>query len=287
MTQATKQNDNIWPLILSVLVHVCVILALMSHTPYTQPAPPVIQTSFISGDEFGQISARLAQSAGISAQNKTVAEQANTAAKIAQKKAQYEQQLNEFHKQMLQQAQLNFDEFLTEQEALALQQQQALEAQKFKDASALEQSLEPLQDLKAEQAAKDAAALQNHSIEWADDASTDGNKTSNNNSGTSSHQNTNGHNNKGASGSIGAKSGVQTALIAHIKPHWMVSEAHKGKQLSAKISVDAKGNVLSVQILGGDTVLSASLESAIKRASPLTPIVNTNYRTLTITFVVQ
>lgn len=96
--------------------------------------------------------------------------------------------------------------------------------------------------------------------------------------------------NKVAPERIGAKvtSGTLAgALVAHIKPHWHPPSGNQGARLSAQISIDAQGRILSVTILGaGDTQLRQSLENAIMSASPLTPLVGSGVSNLKVNFVV-
>ncbi|WP_230657434.1 cell envelope integrity protein TolA [Psychrobacter sp. I-STPA10] len=96
---------------------------------------------------------------------------------------------------------------------------------------------------------------------------------------------------KGAQGrSGGSQSGggnIDGALISHIEPYWHPPKNRVGERVVADVTVDANGNVLSIKVNSADNELKSSLDSAIRNASPLTPIQGTDKRRLRLHFVVK
>lgn len=92
---------------------------------------------------------------------------------------------------------------------------------------------------------------------------------------------TGGGSNKYSSGDITG------ALVSLIEPHWTPPVGKVGAAVSVSVTVDEYGNVLSVTANTSDPALKESLESAVNRASPLTPIIGTNKRRLKLNFVVR
>lgn len=87
-----------------------------------------------------------------------------------------------------------------------------------------------------------------------------------------------GGNSNGGSRQSSDRSEVISALQRHISSHWRATG--KNQTLQVKLKVDSSGDVLNVQVLGGDEYLREQLKDTIHRASPLTPIIGTNYRIL-------
>ncbi|STY93498.1 hypothetical protein [Moraxella bovis] len=94
-----------------------------------------------------------------------------------------------------------------------------------------------------------------------------------------------GGNSSGSSGQSSNRNEVISALQRHIRSHWRATG--KNQTLQVKLKVDGGGNVLSVQVSGGDDYLREQLEDTVRRASPLTPIVGTNYRDLNFNFKIN
>ncbi len=81
-------------------------------------------------------------------------------------------------------------------------------------------------------------------------------------------------------------SSISSALVAHIKPYWHPPSGRIGKSLKVIIDVDASGNVLTVAANSDDAALNNSLEQAVRDASPLTPVVGSDFTVLKPTFKV-
>lgn len=94
-----------------------------------------------------------------------------------------------------------------------------------------------------------------------------------------------GGNNSGSSEQSSNRNEVISALQRHIRSHWRATG--KNQTLQVKLKVDSSGNLLSVQVSGGDDYLREQLEDTVRRASPLTPIIGTNYRDLNFNFKIN
>lgn len=276
MSQDGNQTGYALALVLSVLVHALVLLALLFVTPPAMPTPSNLEASFVSAAELAEAqSALAAANAPDQAQIKTAAQLQRYNEALAQKEAAYRAQIAEFAKQIDAQSERSIDELMNE---LATQQQ--LEEQALGEARAAFEQKEALvadnqrqldearlaRDQAAEQAAKDAKQGGGQVINVV---AGDGTKTAPS---------------AGASGSD--KQSLQAAVSAHIKRFWQpIGEV--GTRLVATIKVDASGNVLSVGISGGTELQRQGLERAIYAASPITPIIGTEYRSLSPHFIVQ
>lgn len=89
----------------------------------------------------------------------------------------------------------------------------------------------------------------------------------------------------GSSGQSSNRNEIISALQSHIRSHWRATG--KNQTLQVKLKVDGSGNVLNVQVSGEDEYLREQLKDTIYRASPLTPIVGTNYRDLNFNFKIN
>lgn len=96
------------------------------------------------------------------------------------------------------------------------------------------------------------------------------------------------------SGANGLKNGpkkskgqIANDLLNYIKPRWSPDQKFVGTKITAYITVDENGNVLSVTTNAKDPDLSDSLIKAIDDASPLTPIAGSGYTKLELEFIVR
>lgn len=80
---------------------------------------------------------------------------------------------------------------------------------------------------------------------------------------------------------------ISGALVSLIEPLWTPPVGRIGASVSVSVSVDDNGNVVSVTANTSDQELKQSLESAVKSASPLSPVAGTNKRKLKLTFIVR
>lgn len=94
-------------------------------------------------------------------------------------------------------------------------------------------------------------------------------------------------NGKGSTGgSTKSKGQIASDLKNYIEPKWNPDQKFVGTKITASITVDDNGNVLSVTTNAKDSVLGESLIAAIKQASPLTPIAGSGYTKLESVFIV-
>lgn len=110
---------------------------------------------------------------------------------------------------------------------------------------------------------------------------TEGNKNKSTSGTGTASQSTGSGSSKSSSGDISG------ALISLIEPHWTPPVGKVGAAVSVSVTVDENGNVLSVNANTSDPELKQSLESAVNRASPLTPVIGTNKRRLKLNFIVR
>ncbi len=84
---------------------------------------------------------------------------------------------------------------------------------------------------------------------------------------------------------------TKAAFKNKITRAWEVPLASRGKSINVNITLDANGNVKSVVANSSDSDLKASVEDAVKRASPLPmpddPDIVSQLRRISITFIAQ
>ncbi|WP_415835880.1 cell envelope integrity protein TolA, partial [Acinetobacter dispersus] len=84
---------------------------------------------------------------------------------------------------------------------------------------------------------------------------------------------------------------TKAAFKSKISRAWEVPLASRGKSITVNISLDANGNVISVVANSSDSDLKASVEAAVKQASPLPmpddPDIVKQLRRVTITFIAK
>lgn len=247
---------------------------------FTAPTPPNftgIETTLISSGELAQIQAQIKENAAlIAAQGNEgdSSEQTDSPPVISDRMQAYNKELlakeAEYQRQMAQYAASLDAEIIAEMQAHEdnIKQARQQEAQIFAEEmrqnaknndEQVKNNKEMLDKAHNERLTEEEQRLGQLSgcAVGASDPSV-GNNKSTITSGTNSKSN-----NK--TSGAGAPN-IGSAIEAHIKPHWRVPSGKKGKQVTVKINVDSNGNVLSVSISGGDSVLNQSLESAIYNA---------------------
>ncbi len=291
-------NDSIVPLVLSIGLHGALLAGLLFYKAPSPPIPTGIETTLISSGELAQIQAQIQENAAL-AEAKGEEGDSNQSAssppvisdsmqayneELLAKEAEYQRQMAEYaksldaeisaemqaHEDSIKQAQQQEAQMLEELRKQAQNHDQKIQNNKEELEKAAQERDKRIADeeQKLKQLSGRAVGASNPSV-------------GNNKSSASAGNNAASTNNK-TSGA--GSSNIAAALIAHVEPHWRVPNGKKGKKVTAKISVDDHGNVLSVSISGGDSVLNQSLEDAIYNASPLTPIIGTPHRRLSATF---
>ncbi len=300
MTQTpyTPPPKNRWmiPLILSVMVHTILVAVLW----FWRPSPPVfidhgIQTNLITSGDIAEIEGQIRENARLAsqAQDGQDSQESSSQAQLsphmqayndelAQKEAEFQAQIAKFAQELdaetladMQALDAELAQRQAEQQALLEQSRQAFENHDetiTQNQQALDEARKARDELIAEANAKQRQSG------GKDGSLSAGKPTGTAQSGTNAKRTTQ------ASGGSSA-SEIISALIRLIEPKWRVPSNASGEKLKASIRVDTNtGNVLSVSISGGTPALRASLEDAIYSASPLTPVVGTDHRTLNITF---
>lgn len=301
-TDATNTSDlPILAWLGSVAIHVILGLALVFfYQNKPLPTDSGIETTLISAGELaeieGQIKAHAAQSqqAGTTKTTNTKNTTSTTTAhseqiqayndSLAQKEAEYQKQLAAFSAQLDAQTQADRQALETarleadkqrEAEVAALRQTAAKQHERERhNQEALAAAKAQNDEHNAQQEQERNASGQSGSL---GDNTSIGNRQSIEQGGT--------HAQKTQSGGGAGADSIKAALISHIRPHWNYTTPDSKQILNAKISVDSAGNVISSSINGGTPELRNTLKSAIAQASPLTPIIGTNYTTLNIQFV--
>ncbi len=286
-------NDNLLlPALLSVLVHGLVVVALLFvRVPPPIATPTGIETSLVSADELAEINGLLQAAADNSASaNATSAPSLQLQAynaDLARREAEYQAQIAAFAAEQDRAAAQAVAQLEAELAAQYAEEQAKLEEARAAYANQDEIIKENQAQLeKARQARDEAIVKQEQESKDSGGKKVSISAGSTNNSETSS----NSSGDKGSTSSSGASSGsnkasIQAAVTAHIKRYWQPI-GDKGR-LSASIRVDAGGNVLSVSVSGGTEAQRKTLESAIYAASPITPIVGTEFRSFSPQFIIQ
>lgn len=283
--QLPKSNDTaIMPLIFSVVVHLLVVgVIVFWQAPEPKPEVAGIETTFFGQADLEAVEGAIRENARLAQQGDDGTDETNAKTpspetlaineELARKQAEFEKQMAEFAAELDKVAQaeqrayqdnLN-EEARLEQEALA----QAREAFANQDEKVREnqKALDEARAMRDKAIAEDEAKKRKQGGKSGSLASPDPTSNESGNAGTN-------------------KASLQSAVAEHIKRYWQPI-GEKGTRLTTQIRVDAAGNVLSVRVAGGTEAQRQSLETAIKNASPITPIVGTEFRTFSPFFVVQ
>ena len=299
MTQDThaityQEPSFILALLTSLVVHALVIVGLF-FMPKHHPLPEVVtlQADLITGDDLASVQAQIAKAhAQNQTQNKHTTSAKSPAQTSSHTKTTYNDDLAEreraYQAQMQAYAEALDQEILSE---IELQQKQ-LDAQDKER----QRQVDELQD---KERSNDEIAQENvkelnktrQNIEKAVAATKTEQVSNQSFDGQDAHSPrppTVGQGGKisGSSGGGISKNQLQAKIAEHIKPYWTAS-GEKGTRLQSTITVDSSGNVLSVSVTGGNDYQRQSLEDAIHAASPITPIIGTEFRTFHPSFVTE
>lgn len=295
---AITDDSTLKPLFFSVMVHIALVVALFIWQK-NHVVPAGVETLIISSDDLAQIEGQIRENAKLAKQgdngqhNRTTQSNKSQSASakayheaLARKEAAFQAQMEKFAAEQ---------DALIESELAATKR--ALKAEHDKEQAALAEARESFanhdQTVKENQKALDEArSARDNAIAAAEEAERKSGGTNGSLSDGQPTQITSGTGapqTRGTTGGSGgaSKNDVVSALIAIIRPRWHVPANAKGERLKASIRVDASGNVLSVNVSGGTEALRASLESAIHNSSPLSPLANTDYRSISINFVAE
>lgn len=293
-----EQKNSAFPLLLSMIAH-GVIFGLLFFMPKPKlPTPSGIDANLISAGELAEIQGQIRENARRAEQGSSLGlqtrdsshqnqpNQSTPSAAMQSYNAELAARQEAYRRQIA--------SFAAEQDALALESMRAVEDAFAAQARERERELKQLRQSAAEQSQREAQNRQ--ALEEAHQANQRRNekreqalRESGGQSGslsagisasseTVSGTNTNQTTNTRQGGGGGNPNNIKAALERHIYAHWQVPNNASGERLSANIRTDASGNVISVSISGGTPALRASLENAIRNASPLTPVIGTDFR---------
>lgn len=262
-----QYDSPILPLLLSVLVHGA-LLAWLLLGQSTKPLEVEmgIQTELVShatlADVENQIRANAEEAAAQTAPSESVQAYKDN---LAKKEAQFQKQIAQFNAEQ---------ELQTQAQLQALQEEHAEQQQKDQQA---------LQDLQQafdnhEQIVKQNQQELEEARKRRDEAIAEAQRQAQMVSATPqtdkpSHHNTN---------VAGVHAGLDDAVRRHIEQYWN-SNALKGR-VSATIELDSQANIKDIRFDNPHSPLVPTLEKAIRAASPITPLVGKDIRTVKINF---
>ncbi len=299
----TKEASPLFSILGSVLVHVLILAGVFFAYAQQKPLPEVtsLEASLVTGDDLAGAQAAIAEAF---AQNQAASQSASSTSQTSQsnRSAQLEAYYNDlaereraYEAQMAQYAKSLDEAILSEIEL----QRQAMKEEERERAKAVAELAK--RERSNEDIARENSEALNEARTRRDDAIAEQERANRTDSrdlsdGQSNFKDTpttptvgrggavSGGSNSGAGGTHN-ESEVIAALQRHIRSHW--TRTGKQQTLQVKLKVDSQGNVTSLSISGGDDYLRERLEDTIRRASPLTPVVGTNYRSLNFNFKIN
>lgn len=272
-----RQTPSLIPILLSLLLHGLALAWFFLVKPPVPPTPIAIETSFVSQDDLANLKQSLASTQQapkvpdkIQAFNEELAKrQADYEAKMAKFAAEIDQAAHDERKA--------FEQALAEEASIA---QAELEAAR-RSFENYEQIIKHNQASQA-QARLEQENYRNQKQQQQAQSGISGNLETDTPNITNSPT-------KSAQVAMSAQGKDKNALIkelqALIYKNWRVPNNASGEKLQARIKTNDAGAVQSISILGGSPALKASLEEAIMAASPLTPLVGSEFRELNVSFV--
>lgn len=299
----TKQPSSTLSMMVSLLVHGLIVGGIIFVYTQKKPLPEVVslEASLVTGDDLAgaeaMIAEKFAQNQANAQTQETSQESTDTRSEqleayyndLAEKERAYEAQMAEYAKSL-------DEEILSEIEL----QREAMEAEE-------RERKEAVAELEARERSNDEIARENieglnkarerrdEAIAQMERANKQENKSSSSDESTFKDTPTtpvvgrggavSGGSSSGASGQSSNRNEVISALQRHIRSHWQPTG--KDQTLQVSLKVDGNGNVISLSVSGGDDYLREQLKDTIHRASPLTPIVGTNYRSLNFGFNIK
>lgn len=292
--QLPKSNDTaIMPLIFSVVVHLLVVgVIVFWKAPEPKPEVAGIEATFFGQADLEAVEGAIRENARLAQQGDDGTDETNAKTpspetlaineELARKQAEFEKQMAEFAAELDKQALAEQKDF-----AKALDEQEKEEQEKLDEAR--EAFANQGERVKENQKALDEARTMRDNAIAEDEAEKrkQGGKSGSLATGTQTTQTPSGTNAKTTQGASKGTNALKSALESHIKRHWVVPNNASGERLTANITVDTQGNVLSVSISGGSPALRSSLENAIHNASPLTPAIGSGYTNFKANFTAE
>lgn len=303
----TKEPNPLLSLVGSVVVHGLIVAGVLFAYTQQKPLPETIslEASLVTGDDLAGAEAAIADAfAEHQAQSQTQADSTQStttpdSSRSAQLEAYYDdlaERERAYQAQMAEYAKSLDEEILSEIEMQrqAMADEERERARAVAELEARERSNDDIarensQGLDEARERRDNAIAEKERANRTDSRSLgDGQSTVKDMPTTPTVGRggaVSGGNSSGSSEQSSNRNEVISALQRHIRSHWRATG--KNQTLQVKLKVDGSGNVLSVQVSGGDDYLREQLEDTVRRASPLTPIVGTNYRDLNFNFKIN
>lgn len=294
--QPPKSDDTAtMPLIFSVVVHLLVVgVIIFWQAPKPKPEVAGIEASFFGQADLEAVEGAIRENARLAEQGNNGKDDTSTKQltpspetlaineELARKQAEFEAEMAKFAAELDKEALAEQKEF-----AKALDEQAKEEQQKLNEAR--EAFANQDEKVKENQKALDEVRAMRDNAIAEDEAEKrrQGGKSGSLATGTQTTGATSGTNAKSTQGASKGINALKAALEAHIKRHWVVPNNASGERLTANITVDTQGNVLSVSISGGSSALRSSLENAIHNASPLTPAIGSGYTSFKANFTAE
>lgn len=291
----TPPNDDtlIMPLIMSVAVHLLAIgVVLFWQAPKPEPVAVGIETTFVGQAELLEIEGQIRENARLAEQGNDGTDEVETKARtpssealaineeLARKQAEFEKQMAKFAAELDKEILAEQSNFAKELDEQAEQAQAELDEAREAFANQDEKVKENQKNLNEAREARDNAIAEDEANKRKQ-----GGRSGSLSAGEQTTNTLSGTNGKKTQGSPSGTHALKAALEAHIRRHWNVPSNASGERLTANIRTDANGNVLSVNISGGSAVLRASLEDAIRNASPLTPAAGSGFTSFKANFI--
>ncbi|UYZ67571.1 hypothetical protein LP090_05470 [Moraxella bovis] len=304
----TKEPKPLLSLVGSVVVHGLIVAGVLFAYTQQKPLPETIslEASLVTGDDLAGAEAAIAdafaehqtrsQAQADSIQNTNTTQDSSRSAQLeayyddlARRERAYQSQMAEYAKSLDEEI---LSEIEMQRQAMADEERERARA--VAELEARERSNDDIarensQGLDEARERRDNAIAEKERANRTDSRSLDDGQSTIKDTPTTPTVGrggaVSGGNSSGSSGQSSNRNEVISALQRHIRSHWRATG--KNQTLQVKLKVDGGGNVLSVQVSGGDDYLREQLEDTVRRASPLTPIVGTNYRDLNFNFKIN
>lgn len=303
-----KHDDGTMPIIGSAFLHFCLVAAaFFFYHSKTDDSVAGMETMILTAGELADIQAQIRANAAKVAKGNEAGTDAPKAGKqierridndkrlfedttLSQTEAEYQRQMAEFAKQL--DSEIKADQQAFEKAIKDADAERAREVAELRDRAESQderesQNREALENAQAENEARNREKERQAQALGGQSGSLGNGTGGGQSTGDNTTRQTGGTNANRTTQAGGGNNALKAALEAHIRRHWVVPNNASGERLTANISTDSQGNVLSVSISGGSPALRSSLENAIHNASPLTPAIGSGYTSFRANFTAE